>query len=868
MMAQVNAGRVRFVGRGEYNNSTQYYVFDLVSYNGNSYYAKVDTIGNLPTNTTYWQLVAEKGNVGPIGLTGNGISSITKTGTSGLVDTYTITFTNGNTTTFDVTNGNGIDRIEKTATVGNIDTYTIYFNDNSTSTFEVANGEVTREELEEEVDRLSMIYNLFPTTSDEDTEMTLDGTGEVKLKKIGLKGNTYQKTRILPSEYTQVDYITGDGTAYINTGKTLGTNFIIKTTFIHNQRVNHEQAVFSTWSDDYKWFNTYITADSNTCRTHVLGNYYPTSNLLTIGDKNDVIISRNGNDWRFTLNNQYVDFARSEISTTNSNPLTLFKRADLLGSSAYISIYETKLFEGDVLTMDLIPCYRNSDNEVGMYDIIGNAFYTNSASTGAFIYGSVITIPNPDYPQDVQVVSGDNSINVCGKNLFDKSKISTGYLKEDATLSTDAAYRTSDFMPIQPNTTYYKTSTGSPRTKYFDINKVPLNTTTYWDVPTGGSAGTFITPNNAYYLRLSFPFIGSSAIDIDTIMVKEGTDTTYEEYKGQSYPISLGDIELCKIGTYQDSIKKSTGKNLYGTAIKTDSITGSSYTIITDTSDKLEIQGISSFYSGIYKKYQLQSNTQYTISLKYSELGSKSRARIYYKLGNDRENITVNDNNGYIDIGTTRTSLTFTTDSTGLVVIMFMCNFDTNSGYVVYNDIQLEKGNSSSDYEPYGKVWYLNKQIGKVVLDGSEDWATGQYGTYSYGLNIVGMKPSINDTNNPIYVATNLFKGVSYNDRTTAGNNITYSETNFGDTNLYIRNTSYTSLANFKTMLGTTNLIVYYVLATPTYTEITDTTLIEQLDNLENAYSYDTQTNITQTNDDMPFILDVEAILSLKGVLN
>lgn len=36
---------------------------------------------------------------------GNGISSIEKTGTSGLVDTYTIHFTNGNSTTFTVTNG-------------------------------------------------------------------------------------------------------------------------------------------------------------------------------------------------------------------------------------------------------------------------------------------------------------------------------------------------------------------------------------------------------------------------------------------------------------------------------------------------------------------------------------------------------------------------------------------------------------------------------------------------------------------------------------------------------------------------------------------------------------------------------------------
>lgn len=42
---------------------------------------------------------------GEQGATGNGIASIIKTGTSGLVDTYTITYTNGQTTTFTVTNG-------------------------------------------------------------------------------------------------------------------------------------------------------------------------------------------------------------------------------------------------------------------------------------------------------------------------------------------------------------------------------------------------------------------------------------------------------------------------------------------------------------------------------------------------------------------------------------------------------------------------------------------------------------------------------------------------------------------------------------------------------------------------------------------
>ena len=53
----------------------------------------------------------DKGSQGATGATGDGIKSITKTSTSGLVDTYTITFTSGKTpTTFTVTNGqNGSD---------------------------------------------------------------------------------------------------------------------------------------------------------------------------------------------------------------------------------------------------------------------------------------------------------------------------------------------------------------------------------------------------------------------------------------------------------------------------------------------------------------------------------------------------------------------------------------------------------------------------------------------------------------------------------------------------------------------------------------------------------------------------------------
>ena len=64
----------------------------------------------------YWYIDGVNTNVlaeGVKGETGKGISSIEKTSTEGLVDTYTITFTDGTTTTFTVTNGQDAASISK-----------------------------------------------------------------------------------------------------------------------------------------------------------------------------------------------------------------------------------------------------------------------------------------------------------------------------------------------------------------------------------------------------------------------------------------------------------------------------------------------------------------------------------------------------------------------------------------------------------------------------------------------------------------------------------------------------------------------------------------------------------------------------------
>ena len=57
------------------------------------------------SNGTSFTTPSIRGEQGEQGETGNGIASITKTATVGKVDTYTITYTDGTATTFDVTNG-------------------------------------------------------------------------------------------------------------------------------------------------------------------------------------------------------------------------------------------------------------------------------------------------------------------------------------------------------------------------------------------------------------------------------------------------------------------------------------------------------------------------------------------------------------------------------------------------------------------------------------------------------------------------------------------------------------------------------------------------------------------------------------------
>jgi len=267
----------------------------------------------------------EKGNKGDTGATGNGITSITKTGTSGLVDTYTITFTDGNTTTFNVTNGNGIDYIELTNTSGGVKTYTIHYTDGNTYDYNVTDGEVTREELQEEVDRLSMVYNALPSQEATGENITIDGTAEVPFRKIELKGNTSQETtsgiNFLPNIETQtVGNITitnnGDGSYTLNGTTSSNTYFDFFAGTFDSTKYN------GYYLKEYNWEN--VSSLFGVSSTAPLTYRISTSNRTSIqglsGNSNGQIqISNNGSDLYLairlqggaTLNNVILKIGRA-----------------------------------------------------------------------------------------------------------------------------------------------------------------------------------------------------------------------------------------------------------------------------------------------------------------------------------------------------------------------------------------------------------------------------------------------------------------------------------------------------------------------------------------------------------------------------
>ena len=183
------------------------------------------------------------------GEAGNDIQSVEKTDTSGLVDTYTITLTDGSTSTFQVTNGKSIVSIEKTSSVGYVDTYTITYNDGTTDTFEITLATVT-------IDDALSDTSTNPVENRVVTDALATKASETRVNEV------YRATKgmIAPSEtspaiatHVKGEYITFNGKMYevidpIAIGDTLSSSNISETnTGEELSQINADLSESLTW---------------------------------------------------------------------------------------------------------------------------------------------------------------------------------------------------------------------------------------------------------------------------------------------------------------------------------------------------------------------------------------------------------------------------------------------------------------------------------------------------------------------------------------------------------------------------------------------------------------------------------------------
>ena len=139
--------------------------------------------------------------------------------------------------------------------------------------------------------------------------------------------------------------------------------------------------------------------------------------------------------------------------------------------------------------------------------------------------------------------------------------------------------------------------------------------------------------------------------------------------------------------------------------------------------------------------------------------------------------------------------------------------------------------------------WKKANKAGKVIYDGSDDenWKMITSGNMFYIENDEFLPPST-ITELGIIISNYYTKDTYRHLYDGVGDySIGLNNTN----RLGVRNKDITSVEDLKIWLSTHNLIVYYLLNTPTEEPITDTTLISQLNEMYELMGYDGQTNIS-----------------------
>lgn len=190
--------------------------------------------------------------------------------------------------------------------------------------------------------------------------------------------------RILPSGYTQVEYIESTGSQYVDTGFTPNQDTRVVANVLFEPGVEsryllgaRKSSGTSSFIFSYSSNGYYVSQYGNT--TDSIDEVFNRSVPFVL-DKNKKIT--------------YIDGVKVKTATsaTFTAPGTMYLFGINQNGSALLSasrFYSCLVYDNDILIRDYVPC-TNASGVAGLYDVVNETFYVDAAG-GAFIAGDEVT---------------------------------------------------------------------------------------------------------------------------------------------------------------------------------------------------------------------------------------------------------------------------------------------------------------------------------------------------------------------------------------------------------------------------------------------------------------------------------------------
>lgn len=649
--------------------------------------------------------------------------------------------------------------------------------------------------------------------------------------KITVKGNTEQASRILPEGYTQVDYIQSHGQEYIDTGVNADSNLrtILDMTYDEPTSSNQNVGVINMGNSQLRY---HILPQNGFFRIYIQNTTYAI---------NTIAIDTNRHLYDIDVPNRIIKLDENEYTLSNSDFDTqlnfwLFGRNS--DSTIYKSknkLYKCKMYVSGVLVRDFVPCYRNSDNEVGLYDLANDVFYTNDGND-AFTYGSVVDIPNPDYPQDIKVVTGNNFIKNVGKNRFGITETTTSVVGVDLSMKDSE---------ISMN----GTSIGGKLTTAIAFkNKLPAGT---YCIKPQNISGTCVNKSSGHVLSINITDSSNNKIidkwldSLSTsftlteetqlyfsiyvangsqfnnyrfgIQIEEGTtQTPYETYREEEYGLDLWKTNEfdCENVNKLNAYFNSTGKILSSTVARTLYIQCKPSTLYK----------ISKIQSARFQAMYTTETPQVGVAVN-GAIADNSATELYIKTGNDAKYLCVFYYHTNADTLTEQEIL----NSIKIQEAMELCKIED------YQDILFKNvvGDGNYNAELESGAWYKKNCIEKDVLDGTDQNIT--IDTNSTNTTRIYLKNTQQNASKSIYGAKQFSNCLIFGAINSLDQEGFYAGSNKTTVVRMRKSLIGTDTESVNNYLAQNNIIIYFVMSQPTYTKITDTTLISQLEALRKA---------------------------------